>query len=240
MAKLELDNTQTIFRQVYEHLHGKICSFEFKPFEKLSDKLISEELSVSRTPVRDALARLAENNLVDIIPQRGTRVSPLRRADLEKSQFLREALEISLLRRAISSPDRRELVEKMRREIILQKAYIETSNLDKLYASDNEFHGLIAGMSGVPSILGEIKRARIQMDRFRMLMVSGVDDMSVIVEQHTQITDAVEIGDLELAEKRMLNHLRRILEYVDEAMARFPEYFEDQPSGIPVSNRKTA
>ena len=86
--------------QVYEHLMERILDMELEPFRELSEARLAAEFGISRTPVREALARLARRGLVDILPQRGTRVSPLSVDRIAKSRFIREALERPLARLA--------------------------------------------------------------------------------------------------------------------------------------------
>lgn len=230
-----LDQTRPLARQVYDNLHARIISFDLVPHQRLSEKQIAEELRVSRTPVREALARLADHRLVDILPQRGTLVAPLRLTDLEQSQMLREAIELALLRRVMECPDRTELVTGMRAEIRLQKAFVEVDDVARFYDSDEQLHGMIARFVGMASILKEIERAKMHMDRVRRLMISGIDELSVVIAQHEGIVDAIEAGDLVKAQSLMLEHLRRIFSYLGEAVAKYPEYFEDARKWVPAA-----
>ena len=111
-------------RQVYDELHKRILRFELKPYQVLSEASVSEMLGVSRTPAREALTKLAENRFVDVVPQRGSQVAPLRLEDLDRSQFMREALEVALLRRAMSSGEGATMVKGLRKEITLQRTYV--------------------------------------------------------------------------------------------------------------------
>jgi DNA-binding GntR family transcriptional regulator len=213
-------------RQVYDELHKRILRFELKPYQVLSEASVSEMLGVSRTPAREALTKLAENKFVDVVPQRGSRVAPLRLEDLDRSQFMREALEVALLRRAMSSGEGAAMVKGLRKEITLQRTYVTFEDTESFYASDEAFHGLIAEYAKQPSVLPEIFRLKDHMDRFRHLMVSAVEDLDTIIKQHMAIADAIEAGDEALAEERMIKHLRRIFDYIDEARDKFPDYFE--------------
>ena len=213
-------------RQVYDELHKKILRFELKPYQVLSEASVSEMLGVSRTPAREALTKLAENNFVDVVPQRGSQVAPLRIEDLDRSQFMREALEVALLRRAMSSGKEAGLIKGLRKEITLQRTYVTFEETESFYASDEAFHGLIAEYAKQPSVLPEIQRLKDHMDRFRHLMVAAVEDLDTIIKQHVVIADAIEAGDEALAEERMIKHLRRIFDYIDEARNKFPDYFE--------------
>lgn len=62
------------------------------PSDALSEKELSLQLGVSRTPVREALIRVADEGLIDILPQRGSFVAPIRLRDVEEAQFIRETL----------------------------------------------------------------------------------------------------------------------------------------------------
>src|SRR5690606_7872296 len=103
-----------------------------------------EEFGVSRAPVRDALRRLADLRLVDILPQRATIVAPIRIEDLERAQFLREAVEVALAKRAIVSPNREVLCASLRNEVRIQSVLKEVGESDRFYASDERFHRMIA------------------------------------------------------------------------------------------------
>ena len=83
----------SIAAQVHELLMEQILDMELRPFQELSEARLAAEFGVSRTPVREALARLARRGLVEILPQRGTIVSPLSEDLIAKSRFIREALE---------------------------------------------------------------------------------------------------------------------------------------------------
>ncbi len=223
---MRYDRSAPLARQLYEVLFRRICTFDLPPLRMLSEASLSEELGVSRTPAREALARLAEQGLVDVLPQRGTRVAPLRMADLEKSQFIREALELAILRRTMETPDRAPLVRRLRDEVTLQRAYIQVGDIDRFYASDEVFHRHIASFVGRDAVMDDLARFKVHMDRFRRLMVAGVEDLGMVITQHDRIVDAIEAGDAALAEARLLEHLRRIFAFIGQAQARFPHYFD--------------
>ncbi|MHA1159036.1 MAG: GntR family transcriptional regulator, partial [Alphaproteobacteria bacterium] len=186
------------------------------------------KMGVSRTPVREALARLAAQRLVDIYPQRGTVVSPLRRPDLERSQFIREALEVGLVQRAAAHEGRAELIRKLRAEISLQRTFSELGDDDRFYQSDEDFHRLIATFAGPSGIWEEIQRSKLHMDRARHLSLATVEkDVGIIIDQHTDIIDAIASGELSAAAEAMRIHVRRLLQFVDQLMEVHPEYFEE-------------
>jgi DNA-binding GntR family transcriptional regulator len=215
--------------RVYLAMRDQIVGLELEPFSMISEKRISEEMGVSRTPVREALARLAAHNLVDIYPQRGTFVSPFRRPDLERSQFLREALEVALVQRVIELPDRAELVKRLRAEVELQETFASILDEQRFFQSDEDFHRLISNYAGLPGLWEEIQRSKVHMDRCRHLALASVEkDIKAITTQHIAIVDAVEAGDAVAAPAAMSIHLRRIFNTVDKVMELNPQYFEEK------------
>ena len=213
--------------RVYLAMRDQIVGLELEPFSMISEKRISEEMGVSRTPVREALARLAAHHLVDIYPQRGTFVSPFRRPDLERSQFLREALEVALVQRVIELPDRAELVKRLRAEVELQETFASILDEQRFFQSDEDFHRLISNYAGLPGLWEEIQRSKVHMDRCRHLALASVEkDIKAITTQHIAIVDAVEAGDAVAASAAMSIHLRRIFNTVDQVMELNPQYFE--------------
>jgi DNA-binding GntR family transcriptional regulator len=214
-------------QRVFALLLDRILTFELKPFAEISEGGLAAELGVSRTPVREALARLGKLKLVDIFPQRGTMIAPLRVADLKRSQFLRESLEWGLLRRALKAPGRVALVETLRSEIVLQRTLVAIGDEARFYVSDELFHRLIAQGAGLPDIWGDISDAKLHMDRFRHLMITSVETLSAVVDQHQAIVDAIEAGDRGAAEAALKAHLRRIFAFLGRAFAAHPEYFEE-------------
>ena len=84
---------------VYNQLREKIETLELKPGTELNLTELSDSLGVSRSPLRDALLRLERDSLVDIFPQKGTRVSFLDIADIRQERFMRTNLELGAVSR---------------------------------------------------------------------------------------------------------------------------------------------
>lgn len=227
------DTPSSLADHVYLFVRDQVVTFRIKPFSVVSEKKISTALGVSRTPVREALARLAAQRLIDIYPQRGTFVSPLRRPDLERSQFMRESLEVGLIQRVSLLPDRGELITRLRAEMDLQYTFAKIDDENRFYRSDEDFHRLIATYAGLPGIWQEILRSKIHMDRFRHLTLATVEkDVGVIATQHNAIVDAIEDGDPSSAAAVMRVHLRRILTLVDKVARIHPEFFETEDAVV--------
>jgi DNA-binding GntR family transcriptional regulator len=183
------------------------------------------------------LARLSALGLLDIYAQRGTIVSPLRLRDLRKSQFLREALEVALLPRAIASPNRPQLLIRLNNELALQETLAAIGDDKRFYSSDELFHSLIATYADIGDIWGDISAAKLHMDRFRHLTFPTVDGMPVVIGQHRLIVAAIEKGDAGEAAAAMRAHLRRIFSALDLARGRFPGYFAGEHAARGMATR---
>ena len=146
--------------QVYEHLMERILDMELEPFRELSEARLAAEFGISRTPVREALARLARRGLVDILPQRGTRVSPLSVDRIAQSRFIREALERPLARLAAEKMTP-EISALLLREIALQQTFAALGDDQGFLSSDDRFHALIARAAGFETDLGRCPGSQI-------------------------------------------------------------------------------
>src|SRR5919202_4680398 len=95
--------TRTLNRardEVYARLRAAIVTAELEPGRQLSENEVAGRFGVSRTPVREALVRLRDDRLVEIVPQLGTFVSPISTRAVADAQFIREALECAAVRAA--------------------------------------------------------------------------------------------------------------------------------------------
>src|SRR3954447_13952822 len=90
---------------VYGALRTAIVATELEPGRQISENEVADMLGVSRTPVREAVARLRDDQLVEVVPQLGTFVSRISVAGVDDAQFLREALECSAVRLAAERAD---------------------------------------------------------------------------------------------------------------------------------------
>lgn len=223
---------QTVMQTVYERLLHEILTLQLKPRDVLSENSLAERLGVSRTPVREALVVLATKRLVDIYPQRKTMVAPLRFRDLRKSQFIRESLEISLIRRAIEAHHYMALAVELQNETTIQQQCIDAGDYDRFYESDEAFHRLIVRYAGLPDLWTDIADAKLHMDRARQLTLKRIENLSSLREQHVAIAQAIGAGRVDLAETAVREHLRRIFQHLSVLALEFPEYFEtESPDG---------
>lgn len=217
-------NSGSIASQVYDYLMQRILDMELEPFRELSEAKLAAEFGISRTPVREALARLARRGLVDILPQRGTRVSPLSIELIAKSRFIREALERPLARMAAEKLTP-EIASLMMREIALQQTFAGLSDDQAFLESDDRFHALIARAAGFESIWDDVREAKFHMDRVRRLSLLSQQHMYFIIGEHQEIIERLKAHDVSGADASMAVHLVSVMRELDLIRERHPEYF---------------
>src|SRR6267142_1129734 len=101
----QIDRAQPIPEQVYRLLRQSIITLRLPPGATIIEKQITDQLGISRTPVRDALRQLADEGLVTIKPQSGTFVALIDRLQLEEGRVIRRALEIEAIKLAAKHAD---------------------------------------------------------------------------------------------------------------------------------------
>lgn len=217
------NGASSISAQVYHQLHGAIIRGQILPGEALSESEIARQYATSRQPVREAFIKLAEERLVSIQPQRGTFVVKISVSDVLDARFVREAIEIAIVREAaISAP--LSSIEDLRESMVRQRA-LEPGHNDEFLALDEGFHQTLALSVGKTHAWRVIENIKAQMDRIRYLSLDDATPIHLIIEQHQRIVDGIEAGDPTLAAAAMRSHLREITVSLPTIAARFPELF---------------
>jgi DNA-binding GntR family transcriptional regulator len=198
--------------QVFVRLRESIVRGELPPNAPLSEQDLCERLNVSRTPVREALINLAEEELVVIYPQFGTFVAPISLEAVRVGQYVREHLECALIGDATARLD--DAGAARVRDVVDRQA--AAANLDEFYNLDNEFHALIAELSGHPKVWNVILKAKTQFDRVRYLSVHEPARTAEILAEHRDIADALVARNPEAAQRALRQHLRAVFVTVEK------------------------
>ena len=196
--------------QIYERLRRAITSLALLPSEALSEKELSLQLGASRTPVREALIRLADEGLVDILPQRGSFVAPIRLSDVEEAQFIRESLEVAVVRRLAGHCSPRFLSD-MKLNLARQELAVAERDGDLFLELDEAFHRGLCEEASLSKSWRVIQSVKLQMDRIRYLSLPEPGHLEMLLVQHRQIMDAIETGSADAAGHHMSAHLKEVL-----------------------------
>ena len=209
---------------IYDRLHSAIVSLQMPPGMPLQEKRIAEEFGVSRTPVREALLRLAEAGLVDIFPQSGTFVSLVPVSAIPEAVVIRKALEGTTVEKAASIATSADIA---RLDAIIARQRVDAAHdeTSAFHEEDEAFHEAIAGIAGYPGIWTILKTVKIQIDRARRLTLPALGRMDNVIEEHVTIRDAIAAHNVEGARNAMMHHLSAVILDVAELQLQHPDYF---------------
>ncbi|WP_411036994.1 GntR family transcriptional regulator [Shinella sp. BYT-45] len=209
---------------IYERLHAAILSLEMKPGAALQEKRISEEFGVSRTPVREALLRLAEAGLVEIFPQSGTFVSRIPVAAIPEAVVIRKSLEGTTVEQAASVATAGDIA-RLDAIIARQRVHAGLDEASLFHEQDEAFHEAIAAIAGYPGIWALLKTVKLQIDRARRLTLPALGRMDSVIEEHVTIRDAIAAHQKTGAHAAMMRHLSAVIPDIDELRLLYPGYF---------------
>ena len=204
-------------------LSYNIVNLHLKPGQLVSESIISEQLELSRTPVREAFFDLSKSGLLKIMPQRGTRVSHIDLDLVEEARFARWAIERSIVQQLSQSRTDYDIVE-LRNNIEQQKVCIENNDAAKLLLIDNTFHKLLFRFCQKESVYNFLKRLLVHFDRVRNLNIERMD-MNRLINDHTELTDAIEAKDEAKSLEVIDRHLTRVIDDIHYLKLQYPDYF---------------
>ena len=195
----------SLANQVYEQLEYNILNGTYAIGEVISEKRLAEELGVSRTPIREALSRLTEEDLVADSPA-GTVVLGITDKDVDDAFEVKRRIEIMATRWAAKLMDQEQL--KTMKEIIEQQEFYAQKNDDeKVRDLDTEFHDLIYDACGSPVVRGILSPLHHKMHKFRRASLAHEHRIKDSVKEHEAIYNAIVEGDLNKVEMLMLTHI---------------------------------
>lgn len=209
-------------------LKQNITDTTLRPGALLSENELSKMLGLSRVPVREALIELSQSDIVEILPQRGSRVALIDLKLVEEAGFFRRTLECAVVRlvcekaAAGSLPD--DFLLTIKANLNMQDFYLENPAPEKLMELDNEFHHLLFSYVDKERCYKMCCDMGIHFDRIRTLALHTVKELK-IVNDHHEIFSAICSGDANTAEKLMNTHLTRFKIDEDLIMNEYPDYF---------------
>ncbi len=204
---------KSLEERVFDTLEEEILSGELKSGAALTELALSERLGVSRTPVRGALQRLADEGLVDMLPNKGAVVVGVTERDLVDIYNIRMRLEGLAARTAaerMSDEDKKRLSD----SVDLAEFYIRKNDFEHLKELDTEFHRIIYAATGnrmLSKMLTGMHKS-IKSYRKKSLSVEGRHERSL--KEHKDILRAIQMGDGEAADRLTYAHISAALDNI--------------------------
>ncbi len=205
-------------------LQENIVSLELKPGSMLSEQELAGQLSLSRTPVHEALLELANTKIVDVIPQRGSLVSLIDMALVEEACFIRSAIEGAVTEQACLKATAAD-VDSLEETVVLQEFYFGKQNLAKFMECDNRFHHTMYKIAGRMLCYYTVQLMGIHHARFRRLRLH-ISNTERIITEHRAILDAIKKKDCKRAREEFEGHINAMFVDEKEIREKYPEYFK--------------
>jgi DNA-binding GntR family transcriptional regulator len=198
---------------VYEALRQAILEREFDPGEPLTEEELSRRFKVSRTPVREALAKLERDHLVRVVPKKGAFVRSMSHEEIRELYQIREALETLAVRLAAPRVDRSDLAGFAARFRKLEGrgakvAYPEVRSLGE------EFHRYLVERSGNARLTAMLGQIHGQIRAVWTMSILAPRRVQGLVREHLGVIGALERGDGRGAGRLMAAHVRRVRESI--------------------------
>jgi DNA-binding GntR family transcriptional regulator len=210
---------------IYAELRAELVSLKRLPGEALLESEVAIAYGVSRTPVREAILRLAGEGLLEIFPQSGTFVSRIPLAALPEAIIIRKALEETTAKLAAERA--------ARSQVLALQALIErqgeaslAGDQDAFHRADEAFHEALADAAGFPGIWKLAQQVKVHVDRYRRLTLPQLGRMARAKAEHVAIAEAIEAHDGARAASAMAVHLDGLLTDIPDISRLNPDYFD--------------
>lgn len=206
--------------QAYQELKRLILEGRLAPGEKINEAELAQALGISRTPIREALNRLAKEGLVNIFPQRGAFVVEFSAKDVEELFLIREKLEglaAYLAAEKITAKD----VEKLESCVQGFQEPFREKEIKRYAREDFKFHQTIVALSEARRLISLISTLHDYIRIFRLTTIGLSGRMRNSLEEHKRIISALKKKDPPAAERAMREHIRHVRQGVMENIHLF-------------------
>ena len=205
--------------KVFMSLEDEILSGKLARGTALTEISLSERLGVSRTPVRGALHRLAEDGLVEMVTNKGCVVVGITQTDLVDIYKILVRLE-GLASATAATRISNEGLERLRESVELSEFYISKNDTEKLKELDSEFHETIYKETGNRLLCKTLSELHRKIKAYRKLSLTVPGRLEKTVLEHREIYEAIAIRDAEKADMLTSLHIERALENMLRALSR--------------------
>jgi GntR family transcriptional regulator, rspAB operon transcriptional repressor len=206
LSRTKLDRRRPMRDQIYPIVRDLILTGTIKPGDAIDEKSIAMQLNISRTPVREAVKKLSDEHLVDVVAQSGTRAARVDAREIEQAYLIRRALEMESAAQA--APHMNDAHAESLNDILsLHERAIEQHKFVKAIALDDTFHRQIAQIAELPRLWHMIEISKAHLDRCRHMLLPRAGEAAATLEQHRAIIRALNTKKSDVARDAMRHHL---------------------------------
>ena len=223
LHKIKSGDRGSLTDAVEEALREAIVTLALEPGMMIDKLAVCERMGVSRFPVSAALARLEHAGLVEVLPQRGTRVKCIALEDIRQHLFIRSALEVETVRSVAQKRDAATL-KALGLNLEQQRVIVMTGQRLAFHQLDLAFHEILLDAINLPRVKEIVAVSRSALDRARQLLASPERVMHTLAE-HELIFEAIRSGEADAAAKAMHDHLDQVVAELHRSAAERPDLF---------------
>lgn len=210
--------------RVYMSLKDAILTLAYEPGEVLRKAEICDQLGISRSPVSEAVARLAAEGLLRVMPQSGTFVAQLSMDEVREGAFIREAIELAAVE-YVAQIITDEQITLLRRNLRVQQGLVEDEDIQGFYKADTAMHNLIMGFTDFKRLPSIAEISWLHVNRARQLVLPNPRRVSDTLDEHTAIVDALAARDPDAARAATEFHLGQLIRHLEAVERDRPELF---------------
>jgi DNA-binding GntR family transcriptional regulator len=207
-AIMALPERRSLGKSVYENLKEAIIEGSLSPESRVVETRFAEALNISRTPVREAMHKLEREGLLRQDPKGGFYVVGLTRADIEEAFGIRSVLESYAARLATIRHQEGELAP-LEKKLADYQACLAKGRVNELPGINTEFHDLLYGLSRSPKLVKMINDLRVQIFRFRRVILKIEAMARVSNEDHQLMMQAIRSREADRVERLVREHILR-------------------------------
>ncbi len=202
----ESSDNYSLRGRVFHRIREDILRGKYKQNEALIEIKISEELGVSRTPVREAIRQLELEGLVTSIPNKGAIVTGISSKDIEDIYAIRSLIE-GLAARWAAQNITDEQISELEEIVYLSEFHLSKRNFDQLYELDNRYHEKLYEISNSKILKHVLSDFHHYVQRVRKASLSSVERAEKSILEHKAILEAMKSGDYQKVEALTNNHI---------------------------------
>jgi DNA-binding GntR family transcriptional regulator len=202
---------------IFRELRQDILACRLPPGAELREAELAERFGVSKSPVRDALSRLVQEGLVDVMPRQGYRVAPISLRDVRDMFQYRAVLECACVRVAAESASEADL-----RALDPFREFVASAHADGFIGYNRAFHQALGRLSGNARLLDAVGGQIDQMDRVVAMSVGAMRrrEPARLVAQHAAIIDALQAREARRAQGLVARHVEEAQRRVCDALLK--------------------
>jgi DNA-binding GntR family transcriptional regulator len=222
---------KTLSEIAYESLRESIIYMRLQPGQMVYETELSESLGMSRTPIREAFRMLLSEELIEVLPQRGGRITLISERKVEEVRSVRESLETSAIREATRTwnsqqPGKPELEKQIRNLLEQQKDAADAKDMIRFLEADEAFHRLLLSAAGNQTLITIVASMRGHLNRLRYLCLSEMNSGNELVSEHEALFAAVIANDEKQAVRLIRRHLTKLHYDLPVVKAKYKHFFE--------------